>query len=261
MGSALEDIAFLARSESRLRILESLASGDRTTQELREELEIPRTTLSRNLAKLEKRRWITEQAGVYEITPRAVAIVAKFDPLIETVEGIHSLGEAIEWLPPPARDLDYRHFRGCTVTTPTAASPTAPTDRGVELFRTADYHRTLVSTVSPRFVKEVKEHQIPGEGIVPASFIETLRADPDRAEPWSEFAATGSVWIYRGDIPIDCHIMDDRVLIWLVERKEDKLDVYGLLETENDVVRSWAEDLFESYRRDADRLDPATLER
>lgn len=188
-------------------------------------------------------------------------MLEKFDPLLKTVEGIHSLGEAIEWLPAPAHDLEYRHFRGCAVTTPSAASPTAPTDRGIERFRTADYHRTLVSFVSPRIVQAVREHRIPGEGIVPARFIETLRADPDRAEPWHEFAASGSAWIYRGDIPINCHIVDDRVLIWLTDHVEGELEFYGLLETENDVVRSWAVDLFESYRRDAEQLDPAMLER
>lgn len=62
-----------------------------------------------------------------------------------------------------------------------------------------------------------------------------------------------------GNVPIDGHIVDRRVLIRSSERRAGELEVYGLLEGANPSVMSWAESLYEAYRADSEPLDPATL--
>jgi DNA-binding HxlR family transcriptional regulator len=130
MDSPLEAIAFLARSENRVQVLRTVADEGRSRQQLREELPISRTTLARILNEFETRGWFARTGQVYTTTPAADAILAMFVPLLETVEGVHNLGEAIDLLPPPARSVEFRHFRDADITTPTTENPAEPFDRG-----------------------------------------------------------------------------------------------------------------------------------
>lgn len=260
MENALEGIAFLARSENRVRVLRAIAREERTRHELREELAVSRTTLGRVVNEFERRELIRLTDQGYTTTPAAAEILAKFIPLLETMEGIENLGEAIDWLPPPARSLDFRHFRDADVTTATANNPTEPFDRGLEVIRGADTYRGLTSTAIPRYVTALSEGRFrDAEGVIAARFIEALHDDPERAEPWYDFAETGATWVYDGPVPVNLHIVDGTTLLWLGEHDEDDLDVYGLLESTNPSVLSWAESLYGEYRADADPLDVAML--
>lgn len=263
MGSPLEAIAFLGRSDNRVQVLQSLADENRTREDLRAELPISRTTLARILNEFEERGWIARNGQHYTTTRAADAILAKFDPLLETVEGIENLGEAIDWLPPPAYSVELRHFRDADITTSTGDNPAKPYDRGIELIRAADRYRGLTSTAIPRYVKVLGDRLAQGQldfgGVIAAEFIETLHDDPDRAAPWYDFAAAGRTWIYDDRVPINMHIVDDTVLVWLGERREGSLEIHGLLESENAAVLSWAESLYEEYRSEAARLDTSML--
>lgn len=108
-------------------------------------------------------------------------------------------------------------------------------------------------------MKALRDRQIQGqldnEGVIAAGFIETLHDDPGRAEPWYDFAAAGRAWIYHGRVPINMHIVDETVLVWLGERREDSVEIHGLLESENAAVLSWAESLYQEYRVGAEPLD------
>lgn len=242
MDSPLEGIAFLARSENRVRVLRLLADGERTRRELREQLTVSRTTLARVLNEFEDRRMITRTGEGYATTPAADAILAKFVPLLETMEGVQNLGEATEWLPPPARSLEFRHRRDADVTASTGENPAEPYDRGLELIRSAERYRGLTSTAIPRYVDVLRDGPVRGrldfESVTEDSFVETLRDDPERAAPWYDFAEAGTKWMYDGRVPINLHVVDETVSIWLGEGREDDLEVHGLLESENPSVLS-----------------------
>lgn len=263
MDSPVECIAFLARSENRVRVLRTIAEDNRTRHELREELEVPRTTLGRVLNEVESRGLISSTGRAYTTTPAADAILAKFVPLIETIEGIQTLGEAIDWLPPPVHSLEFRHFRDADITTSKTENPAEPFDRGLKLIRAAEKYRGLTSTAIPRYVDVLRDGLDQGwldaEGVIEASFLETLRNEPQRAAPWYDFAEAENTWIYHGRVPINMHIVDEMVLIWLGEDREEGLEVHGLLESENPSVLSWAESLYEEYRDEAELLQPTIL--
>lgn len=263
MDSPLDGIAFLARSENRVRVLRTIAKEPQTRQRLREDLSISRTTLGRVLNEFEGRDWIRPTGEGYTTTPAADAILAKFVPLLETMEGIYNLGEAIEWLPPPARSLDFRHFRDAKITTATPDNPAASFDRGLKLIREADAYRGLTSTAIPSYVRVLREGLVQGgldfEGVIEASFLETLHDEPERADPWYDFAKADTTWVYDGPVPINMHVLDDVALIWLGEHDENDMEVYGLLESDNPSVLAWAESIYQDYRTEADLLDVAML--
>jgi len=262
MDSPLDGIAFLARSENRVRVLRTIAAESQTRQKLREDLSMSRTTLGRVLKDFEERNLTRPTGQGYTTTPAADAILEKFVPLLETMEGIQNLGEAIDWLPPPAHSLDYRHFRDADITTETAENPAEPFDRGLELIRSADTYRGLTSTAIPRYVDVLRDRLVEEakdiEGVIELGLLATLRNDPERADAWHDFAEAGATWIYDGHVPINMHIVDERILIWLGER-DDELKVHGLLESENMAVVSWAESLYDDYRRESEPLGQAKL--
>lgn len=263
MNSPLDEIAYLARSENRVRVLRTIAQETLTRQELREDLSVSRTTLGRVVNEFEERDLIRLTERGYTTSHTADAILEKFVPLLETVEGIQNLDEAIEWLPSPTRSVDLRHFRDAEITTSTPENPAAPFDRGLELIGEADTYRGLTSTAIPSYVQVLHEGMVQNrlhvEGVIEASFLETLRNDPERAAPWYDFAEVEAKWVYEGSVPINMHLLEDTVLIWLGEHEEDDLEVYGLLESKNPSVLSWAESLYEEYRAEAEPLDPGVL--
>jgi len=263
MDSPLDEIAYLARSENRVRVLRTIAEETLTRQQLREDLSVSRTTLGRVVNEFEERDLVRLTERGYTTTQTADAILEKFVPLLETVEGIQNLDEAIEWLPPPTKSVDFRHFRDAEITTSTPENPAAPFDRGLELIGEADTYRGLTSTAIPSYVQVLHEGMVQNrlnvEGVIEASFLETLRNDPERAGPWYDFAEADAISVYDGSVPINMHLLDDVVLIWLGEHDEDDLEVYGLLESENPSVLSWAESLYEEYRTEADPLDTTKM--
>lgn len=262
MDPPLEPIAFLARSPNRMQVLTTLADDPRTREQLREELPVSRTTLARILNELEEREWVTRRGKEYTTTRASEAILARFDPLLETVKGIQNLGEAIDWLPPPAHAIDLRHFTNAKVTTATDANPAAPFDRAYELIRAADRYRAVTNTAIPRYVVTLLERHNQGEldyeGVIAAEFIESLN-DADRVESWEGLAATGRTWVYDGQMPISMHIVDQTVLIWLGKAEQGELEIYGLLESDNAAVLSWAESLYQEYRTESELLEPTTI--
>jgi len=263
MGSPLERIAFLARSETRVAVLRAVAERERTRGELREELAASRTTLARVLNELEDCDWIRRTGAGYVTTPAADAILGQFVPLLETMQGLANLGEAVDWLPPSARSIDVRDLRDAEVTTSTAGNPAKPFDRGIAVIRKADHYRGLTSTAIPRYTEVIRDEFAAGrldvEGVIEASFLAELHVQPERIPPWRDFAQAGVKYVYHGRVPVDMHVADETVLLWLGERDEDDFEVYGLMESTNPAVRSWAESLYDEYRRGSEPLDPATL--
>jgi len=263
MGSPLDGIAFLARSENRVRVLRTIAEEPQTRQKLREDLSMSRTTLGRVLKDFEERNLVRPTGQGYTTTLAADAILEKFVPLLETMEGIQALGEAIKWLPSPAPSLDFSHFRNVDIVTPTDANPSKPFDFVAERFRMVDEIRTLARTVPGRFRTlghEVSvEEAVDVELVIQASWFDSLPPESDRLAHWRDRAARNEVWTYDEDVPLSVHICDDSVIVWLSEDHENKRVIQGVLVSENPVVLSWAESLYEEYRSEAKPLDPEVL--
>lgn len=263
MEETLEDIQFLANSMNRIQVLDALTSGTATRRELQEATGTPRSTAARVLEEGETRGWINSNGSRYRITPEGEAMISTFTTYMEATEGIQHLGRAIDWLPEPARALDFRYFRDANITTPSEGNPTAAFDRGMELIRTADQYHGLTQNSLPEYMKtisnRVRQGDLAFQGVIEADFIEILHDEPGRAAHWHDVA--DQMWLYDGQIPINMHIVDDSVLIWLCDKNEagDDVVMKGLLESDHPAVVSWAESLYWEYRDEAEPLDPSML--
>lgn len=263
MDSTLDSIQFLANSANRIQVLEALTSGAASRRELQETTGVARSTAARVLDDAEDRGWVRSEGSSYRITQLGEAMVTEFRQYLAATEGIHHLGPAIDWLPEPARDLDFRYFREVEITTPTDANPTAHFDRAMEYLRETDSYRGLTQNSLPEYMRvvhgRVVEGQLDFEGVVEASFVDVLAEDPERADIWRDVA--DRTWLYNGRVPLNMHIVDRTVLLWLCDENQagDDVLVKGLLESTHPDVVSWAESLYEEHRADAEPLDPTVL--
>lgn len=263
MKSTLEAIRFFANSANAVRVFEELADGPASSRDLAERTGASRSTVARILDDGESRGWISSTGSRYELTTVGQVMIEAFRDHMETVEGVRHLGEAVNWLPPPAHEIDYRDLRTAVVTQSTPDNPAAAFDRGLELIREAGRYRGLTFTAVPSYVAALgaglRERELDFEGVIEAGFLETLREDPERVGPWRELAQTGSVWVYPGTVPINLHVVDDTTAVWLGRGRADELDVYGLLESDEPSVLAWAESLFAQYRSDGELLEEGML--
>lgn len=258
MESALDAAQVFANSANAVRVFEALTDGPTTNRDLAEQTGAARSTIARILDRGESRGWIESEGSRYELTNLGETMIEEFRNHLRTLEGIQHLGEDFQYLPEPAHELDYRHFRDATITKPTPENPAAPFDRIPELFHAHDTHNLLTPVGVPGVTRVAWElwtqDKLGGDGVViDARFFETLRNDPERAEPWIDWAQAGLLWVHD-DVSIAIHIFDDLVGIGLGERHGANTHVAGFLESTNPAVVSWAQSLFEDYLSEAEPL-------
>lgn len=261
MEDTLEAVSYLANSANRVRVLDALTDDPRPRREIESETGVSRSTVSRTLDECASRGWVESEGSRYWITPFGEAIASAFRSHRATTAGILHLGEAVNWLPAPLHSVDFRHLGDASVVTPTPSDPAAPFDHGVEYIYASRSFRVLSSTALPRYVEAVRDEVVAGdlefEAVTAARFYEQDLDDPDRIATWRAIADRS--WVYDGRVPVDLHIADDTVLLWLGDVVDGDLEVHGLLETDNPTVLDWARSLYGEYRDEAEPLDPDAL--
>jgi predicted transcriptional regulator len=253
MESSLEAVQFLANSANRVEVLTALVDGPTGRRELQEGVDASRSTVSRVLDEAETRGWVDSEGSRYWATPLGESLLLDFRSYLESVEGHRRLGDAVNHFPPPLFELDFRHLRDASLVESTVEDPSAPFTRALDLYGEATEYRGLNSTSLPRHERVLLEGAAAGDiafgQVFERAFVETLLADPERASRWEPLS--DRVWVHDGVVPINVQVVDDTVLVWLGKTRGE---VAGLLESRNPAVLSWAEGLYEEYRRGAEPL-------
>lgn len=254
-ATALEDVAFLARSENRLRLLAVLADDGATRRELEEATGIARATVGRALADFEERGWARETAGrTYEATPTGSRLAAAFSPFLERIAAIRQLGDRVAWLPTDEVRIDLRHFSDATIRRPKPADPLSPAMSLTDLIADAAAFHCLVGAAPPlAFEREMHEGVVDGDletrHVITAEELSYLAEDPDRRVRWREYVEAGAnLYRYDGDIPCNVLVFDGIVIVGPHLRTAG---MSGLIESRNEAVYGWADELIDRYRREA----------
>jgi predicted transcriptional regulator len=185
------DIGFLARSRTRVDILEELREEDVSAPALRERLDLPRTTLRRNLVELEERNWVIERTGENEfsITPAGELALEAFSQVATDVETANAVGSFLEHLPttPPG---DHDEFRACSITCSTSHSPHAPVSRVGTLVAESSRVELIVPIVSPLYVEMLTDRELVADSIRVTTSAETVdrvrRQHPEQYEAFTD---------------------------------------------------------------------------
>ena len=252
---AVEAVQFLTRAESRLAIICELVDRDDSSQgTLRDALDASRTTVMRALRSLQDRGWVEETAEGYRLTTTGELIAAAVTDLLDTVATTAELDAFLRYAPSDEIDIGLLAAADVTVTTPTDADPYAPARKQSEIVARADRLRVLLPATdleSTRTVTEAVTDGLELESIVSPSVAATFET-PEFGPLVREGLATGrsTILVAPADLPYYLGLADDEVV--QIGVADDEGIPRALLETTDDRVRRWAEDIYSEYRAAAE---------
>lgn len=258
MGAAIETLEYVARSPSRVQILEILSSeGPVSRESLKAETDVVRTTLQRNLTGLAERGLIRERDRWYELTSAGALTVAGVSAALDRVETAVRLRPVLERLPAETLDCDLARLADASVVEATATNPYGPVEYHATTLADVDRARLLLPIVSAKPIETARRAVESGavfELVVTESVAETLRTESPIAETFATVADTGSVTVSVVDdvIPFFLGIVDGAVQIGV---PDDNGLPAALLESTDPRVKTWAVGRFEAFKQRSTRFD------
>jgi len=255
---ALEDIAYLSRSENRVRLLSTIATTPTARADLKARTGIASTTIGRILNEFQTRGWVERSAdGAYQATPTGTLVVHEFGPLVESMATINRLGDAAGWLPIDELSIDIHHFREADIVRPAANAPFELVEDLADRLREATSFRVLTFLEPPEPVGAAMEAgvgsgRLTAEHVLAGGLVSFLRDQEKQTPDWPAYIDAGAeVHQYAGHIPCNLFITDETVLI-MSDRPEGG---GGVIVSSNETVAAAANDLFETYRDAADPVE------
>lgn len=260
-SAVLEDVAYLSRSANRLRLLEVLDTGAHAPRELAGATDIPRSTLRRILTELEERGWAERSLdGEYDLTATGEHVAAETDRYVGALDAIDALGDAVGWLPNDELTVGLHRFSEATILGAEPNDVVGADTRLIELTQDAEEFYCLTNTagtvgLETKMRERYTEAGMTVESVMTPAEISIYLDDPERAAQWREYVeAGGPVYRHEGPIPANVVVVDETVFVG-----DRHLEAVGLIECSDAAVRSWAVELFDSFKAEAERLDPSAF--
>jgi len=257
--SPVSGVSFLARSETRARIVEQLlASGPATQRELRTELDASRSTVARSLSALEDRGWVAADSGSYALTSMGRPVAEAFLDAVDAVRATDELAPFLRWFPLDEHDLAVDDLRDAALTASTDGDPYAPARRQTDLLREADRFRGFLPSIdldgTELVHEQVTEHDLEAEIVVSPGVAETIRS-AEFAGLFREKLATDRLTVLVADDPVSFYVglAGDRTAHVGVE-DEDGFP-RALVNADGGRVREWAENVYGELRASAETFE------
>lgn len=262
MTSPLALVTFVTRAQNRVDALLALAASPTTRPELQEDTGIPRTTLSRILADFQDRDLVERDGHEYALTPLGSLLTSELGSLVETVGAMEELQTLGRWLPLSEFGVEVWDLAGSKVTRPTPVDPTAPVRRTIDVIDESERVRGLCDIVVPEGIEALLRGATDGRqrlsAVITSAAFDVVAADPEVSALVRELLVSDRVELFVSQraIPQLSMVADGTVLI---EVADDEGTIRGLIETENEAIRSWFDSAFEAYRTEAERVAPDVL--
>ncbi|WP_306058333.1 helix-turn-helix transcriptional regulator [Natronococcus wangiae] len=253
-STAIDDVAYLTRSEHRIAVLEALAERPRSRADLRELTGVSSSTIGRTLREFEERRWIRRNGHRYETTQLGAFVASGMVELLERFETERRLRDVWRLLPAEVRNLRLETLADAVVTAAAVDDPYRPVNRFVSLLRETEQFRfvgfdlALLEPCRTELCRRIVDG-MRTEIIDPPSVARYIRST--YPELSAETLESGNLTVLLHDDLLDYGIclFDDRVGI--CGYNPDSGTVRVMIDTDAPAVREWAESVYESYRREA----------
>lgn len=257
MEDVVHDVEFLARSETRVRILKELVeTGGLSITELRERVDAHRTSINRNVEALADRGWIHRTNHHLRIDPSGELVIDDFLALVDSVRLADRLQPFLRWIDTDLFDVELELLEDAEVWTAEPGDPLAMVNRHVERLMHVDEAYIMIPVTSldaNRVVYErVIDHGARIDLIVAPDVVRTLRSNPAYSEYFESMkeADRHRYYVYEGEIPFFLGVIDGVVQIGVDEDQEPR----ALLESTNTAVVGWAERTLDAYKADSTPL-------
>jgi predicted transcriptional regulator len=261
MPTALDDVAFLARSSNRVDVLSLLADSPRERAELETATGISRITAKRILDDLVERGWVTKSGRTYETTALGDLVEREFSSFFGTMQAANRLQDVVTWLPDSAFDFDLGRLADADITLPTRNNPFAPFRRAVEKLTAADRVLELTHSMPPELLMAHRDAVTAGGQqltvVLESTVLDQVVADPELAAALEAMLERGTeVRAYDGDVPYAVGLADDSVGFVLTDGEGFPR---AFVETSDETVVSWAVSTIETFSQDARTVELSTL--
>lgn len=250
-NESIEDIEFLTRSHSRVRILDMLRAADHLEKHaITDRLGVSRTTVKRNLDSLVERGWVSERGGTYAITGPGTLIADDFDALVGSIRTAKRLAPVTKWAPETAFGFDLRELADARITLSEPNDPYAPLDRHVDTIETADSVRALLPAIARPAIEALYDRLsadgATGELVLGRAVASTVESNARYARLCEGLLETGrmSIVVSDGTVPYYLGLVDDTVQIGV---EDDDGMQRALVESTAPAVHRWATDTYEEY--------------
>lgn len=258
MESSLRRIEFLSSSTNRVEILRTLHAGPHDARDLVGSTDASRSTVGRVLSEFESRGWVQRCDDGYETTQLGALVFREFEPLLETMDRVEVLEEAVRWLPTDEMSLDLYELGDGDLVAPTENNLSAHVEHGLDVVRAGGRLLAFGNAMIPIYMKVIRDRAVDGElttaQVYGRDVIAMILDHEHMSGQIEDIMDEGDpVYRYPGPVAYNVLVVDDTVLFFLC----DETDLpTALLETENEAVLTWAESTFERYRSESELLEP-----
>ncbi|WP_363467026.1 helix-turn-helix transcriptional regulator [Halogeometricum borinquense] len=258
---AVEAVAFLARSEHRVRVLELLSDGSRTRDELKMGTSVTRVTLSRILRDLEERGWVrrNHETSEYCLTAYGKLVYEDFSQLLGTMSVGQSYPDLVERLPTEWFDFNIGVLAEGERVVSENADPMAAPRAVANAVRRASSVRALVGSFTSlpmhAHAEATRQGTDPDAKVVYDSEAAAVALDnPDIRTRWQNIESEHGEAIYYSveeRFPCNVDLIDDEVYLSVGDEHGRTFDV---IRCGHPTVVTWARELFERKRTHATPL-------
>lgn len=258
-ASAIEAVAFLARSEHRLHVLDLLADSSRSRGELRERTDATRVTLSRILGDLEERGFIEPRNGnhEYELSSFGELVHRDFVRLLDTVSVGQTYPDLVSRLPTDWFDFDPQCLVDGEHVHRNSADPFAAARVIANAIRDGSSCEALVGTFTSLPMHAYEEDVRTGGDtdvrvVFDSNVTETMLEDPSLRTKWQkiERATESTVYYSHGErVPCTIDLIDGETVFLTVDRDEEA--GFDIISCSHPDVVAWAGRVISEYRNRA----------
>lgn len=256
MTQPLDPVEFLARSENRVRALETLVDHPCGRSELAETVGVSRVTTQRILTDFERHGWVTAEDHRCRATDIGSIVSEAFASLLETVETTQRLAALAPWLPGDF-DVDLRRLTDARITLPTHGDPIAPVRRSTDLMGEAEAVRGLGTGIAPDALRVNRDCVVDGgqsfEVVFSDGVLDVISSDPRMSGWLGEMLDAGATVYRHEDVGLLLGEFDGE-LVGLGVADESGIP-RGFIESRTPAMLEWFETVFERYRSAAEPIE------
>ena len=255
----IDEFVGLAR---RWSVLDALREGPLGRRDLQDRVGVSRPTIHRQVRSLGEDGLVTKRNGTIALTPVGEIAATEFSRVFEVMDTVSALSQVARWLPVRELDFEFARLRDAEVTLPRTNDPFAPTRRMLRTIHGADHIRMATYTFLPEGDPAarrcfVTENQF-FEGVLDPTLVETLLADSASAAHLHDLLAEGArIAVAPEPVPMVLTIADETVIIGAVDEGGSP---QGLIVTDDEVLRTWAEATIDGYLERAEQLTPEDID-
>ena len=238
----------------RASLFELLQDGPCEAKDLVENLDVSRSTLHRTTRSFAENGLLRESDAGFELTGFGRSVADEVIRFRSGVASANKLEEFLNTVEVTEVDVPTERFSDADVIHPKPRQPHFAVKRIIELIEQSESVRMFSSIISPFYVDVAYREMMDGteiDVVFDRQVINIIASEyADRA---TEAARTGMFGIsVRDEIPFELFVFDDCIGM---AAHDDNGIARVFVETDSSEAIEWAEDVYESYRDAAERVD------